>query len=92
MTEATAADILLEAALFAALGLAAGLAFFTALRLNVGLYVSGGSVLLPAAFHVGRMAALAVALLLVVQCGAVALLAALAGLLVARAIVLRGSR
>lgn len=92
MTEVTAADILLEAALFGTLGLAGGLAFFAALRLNVGLYVSGGSLLLPAALHLGRMVALAAGLLLVVQYGAVALFAALAGLLIARGIMLRGRR
>jgi len=82
-----------EAVLCAALGLAAGLLFFRALRANVSLYLERGAGWQPLALHLARlllMGGLMTAIAL--EAGASGLLAALAGVIGARAIALRAAR
>ena len=71
-------------------GLALGAGFFSLLRLNVNLY---GSRHWPAGIglHVGRWALLVTTLVLAARTGALPLLSAALGILVARALVLRGA-
>lgn len=70
-------------------GLAVGYAYFRALRATADLIVGGGSVLLGLGLTLGRFAGLGLGLYLAVQGGALALLAALAGILSAKALMLR---
>ena len=72
-------------------GVAIGSAYFLALRWSVQLFV-GGPVLLSVALQALRFALLAVIFVAITRgAGAAALLAATAGLLVARTMALRGS-
>ena len=76
----------MTALLFAALGFAAGLAYFWALWGNLRLYLGGrkGAI----AFLAARLAAAAALFWLIAGFGAAALLAALAGFLAARIVAL----
>jgi F1F0 ATPase subunit 2 len=73
-------------------GLALGLAYFQSLRLTADLIVRGGRPFLGAALTLGRFAGLGAGLYVAVAGGAPALLAALAGVIWARRIVLRRAR
>jgi F1F0 ATPase subunit 2 len=76
------------AALFAVVGFLLGFAHFTSLHRNVRAYVAGGARSRVILLHVLRLAALALAWLLVAKtAGPIGLLAAFAGFLVARPIV-----
>jgi hypothetical protein len=74
---------------FAALGAALGLAHFALLRLNVHLYLRGGSAVSPVALHVTRLACIGTAFLAISPRGPAALLSALAGFSVVRFAVAR---
>jgi hypothetical protein len=83
----TPALLLLRAALFGAVGLALGAAHFGALHVNARLYLGelgGGRAV---GLHALRMGAIVAALLGVARFGGVALVAAFAGLLLARRMV-----
>lgn len=92
MTHGTLAVILPLAAAMAAAGLLIGLFYFAALRRTVQLYGAGRSRLGPAALTIGRIGGAAAFLVLAARLGALPLLAAFAGFLVARAIALRAVR
>jgi hypothetical protein len=83
--------LLAEAALGGAAGFGGGLLFFLALRRNVALYLQPGPAWRPAGLHLARFGLLAALLLGAAMAGAMALLAALGGLLLARRQVLRGA-
>lgn len=87
----TLALSLAPTAAMAAAGLAFGLAYFAALRRTVLLLGSGGR-LGPAALSLGRIAAAVIFLGLAARFGAVPLLAAFLGFLLARALALRALR
>ncbi|MDF1856560.1 ATP synthase subunit I [Pseudooceanicola sp.] len=73
-------------------GLILGYAYFAALRHTAGLIVKGGQPLLGLALTFGRLALLGGGFWLAVQAGALALLTALAGVLGAKAVILRRAR
>ncbi|PIP97289.1 MAG: hypothetical protein COW75_07055 [Rhodobacterales bacterium CG18_big_fil_WC_8_21_14_2_50_71_9] len=73
-------------------GLLLGLVHFSALRATAALIVGGGSALLGLVLTLGRVALLGAGLCAAAQGGALALLAAAAGVLVARALMLRRGR
>lgn len=73
-------------------GLALGFAYFLALRKTADLIVTGGHPLLGVALTLGRLAFLAAGFYLAVLAGGLALLAALAGVLVAKALLLAQMR
>ncbi len=81
--------LLLVLLLCAAGGFVIGLGYFRALRGTADLVTQGGRPLLGLALTLGRFAAMAAGLLLAVQFGGAALLAALAGILGARELALR---
>lgn len=70
-------------------GVVLGYAYFRALRATADLIVGGGSVLLGLGLTLGRIAALGAGLYLAVLGGALALLAALAGVLCAKVLLIR---
>ncbi|SNR63699.1 N-ATPase, AtpR subunit [Puniceibacterium sediminis] len=73
-------------------GLAIGYVYFRALRHTAELIVSQGSPLLGLALTLGRLALLTAAFYVAVLAGGFALLAALAGVLCAKAVMLRHAR
>jgi len=73
-------------------GLALGFVYFQALRVTADLIVTGGRPLLGLALALGRLALLASGFYLAVQLGGLALLATLAGVLCAKAVILRRER
>nr|WP_272213178.1 ATP synthase subunit I [Marinicella sp. W31]MDC2879125.1 ATP synthase subunit I [Marinicella sp. W31] len=73
-------------------GFALGYAYFLAMRRTADLIVSQGHPVLALALTFGRLALLFVGFYLAVQAGWAALLVALAGVLVAKAVILRGTR
>lgn len=73
-------------------GLALGYAYFHAVRRTADLIVSQGHPVLGLALTLGRLALLVVGFYLAVQAGWAALLAALAGVLCAKALILRRTR
>lgn len=73
-------------------GLVLGFAYFRALRATVGLLVGGRHPLLGLALTLSRLAMLAAGFYLAVRVGGLALLAALAGVLCAKAVMLRRAR
>jgi F1F0 ATPase subunit 2 len=83
------APLLLTVLTYAVVGLAAGLAYFAVLRVNVRLYVDGSSSWCPLILH-GVRIAVAVGLfwILAIQ-GAAPMLAGLAGFVTARFVALR---
>ena len=84
----SASDLATVAA-FAALGFGAGIAFFSALRINVGLYATSGVGARAVGLHLLRLGAVGVVLWVAATLGAGPLLAAAAGFLVARLTALR---
>ncbi len=73
-------------------GLALGFAYFLALRQTANLIVAGGQPLLGLALTLGRLAFLAAGFYLAVLAGGLALITALAGVLVAKALLLAQMR
>jgi hypothetical protein len=73
-------------------GLALGFVYFRTLRISADLIVNGGSALLAIGLGVVRLGLLVAGFYLVVQFGAAALIAALAGVLAAKAMLLRGAK
>lgn len=73
-------------------GLGLGFVFFRALAITTDLIASGGPALFGLALTLGRLAVLAAGFYVAVLSGGVALLAALAGVLCAKALVLRRAR
>ncbi|MDT8326767.1 MAG: ATP synthase subunit I [Roseovarius sp.] len=73
-------------------GVALGFAYFSALRMTATLIVRGGSPLLGLAMALGRLAVLGAGFYLAVQAGALALLAAFSGVMLAKALILRHTR
>jgi len=84
MTIGTAAGLF---AVYMLAGGVAGTVSFLLLRYNVRLYTVSAP--RAVALHIGRLAALALALVAIAQAGALPLLAALAGILAARSAVIR---
>jgi F1F0 ATPase subunit 2 len=89
VTGQTSGEIAGPMAIFAGLGLALGIAFFAALRLNVRLYIGRRRPMPAILLHLARLGGLAAALILAAQHGAAAILGALAGVLLARSVSLR---
>lgn len=75
-----------------AAGLVFGLGYFSALRRTVDLFSSGRGFIKPVALTIGRLATAALFLAVAAKLGALALLAAFFGLIVARTVVLRPAR
>ncbi|WP_323780050.1 ATP synthase subunit I [Thalassovita sp.] len=73
-------------------GLVLGFAYFSILRRTVDLLVTGDQPILGLALTLGRFVLLAAGLYIAVLAGAFALLAALAGVLCAKRIMLRRTR
>ncbi|MBN2907387.1 MAG: hypothetical protein JXJ18_11815 [Rhodobacteraceae bacterium] len=73
-------------------GLGLGFAYFSALRATADLIVTGGRPILGLALTLGRLAFLGAGFYLAVLAGGLALLAALAGVLCAKALMLRRAR
>lgn len=80
------------AAAWAAGGLLLGAAYFTALRWTVDLFAAGPGRLMPAMLTLGRLAAAALFLVVAARSGALPLLSAFLGFLVARTVALRWAR
>lgn len=70
-------------------GFAFGLAYFAALRQTAALFASGSGWLAPSALTVGRIGAITLVLTAAAKLGALPLLAAFLGFLLARAVALR---
>lgn len=83
--------LLARIALWSIAGLALGTGFFALLRLNIGLYGSRHW-LAGIGLHVGRWALLAATLVVAARAGALPLLSAALGILIARAPALRAAR
>ena len=77
---------------YALLGGIAGTISFLLLWVNVRLYASPASAWRAIALHAARAGALAIVLVWIARAGAIPLLATLAGILIARSIVLRWQR
>jgi F1F0 ATPase subunit 2 len=75
--------------LFAALGAAVGTLYFRALRLNARLYLAGTGIWRPIALHLLRLLGAVAGFVAIAPSGGGALLSALAGFLLARALVVR---
>jgi hypothetical protein len=88
----TPSSLVALAAAWTAGGLAFGLVYFAALRRTVDIYGVGQGRLVPAALTVGRFVAAIVFLGFSVRFGALPLLAAFLGFLMARLAALRTSR
>jgi hypothetical protein len=76
----------------AAAGFVFGLAYFAALRRTTHLFSSGGGYVVPVALTVGRFAGAVVLFGLAARLGALPLLAAFLGFLLARTVAVRASR
>jgi len=74
------------------LGGIAGAISLLLLRVNVRLYASSALAWLAIVLHATRVATLAIILIAIARAGAIPLLATLAGILIARSIVLRWDR
>lgn len=70
-------------------GLGLGYLYFRAVRATADLIVGGGSLWLSIGLIIGRLGVIALGFYLAVQSGALALLATLAGVLCAKALMLR---
>jgi hypothetical protein len=77
---------------FAAGGLAVGSVYFAALRCTVDVYATGRGRLVPVALTLARIAGVTVFLGFAVSFGALSLLAAFLGFLLARSLALRAAR
>jgi len=78
-----------QASLWAGLGALLGGLSFAALRANVGLYLAGGAVWQPIGLHLLRLALALGGFVAIAPAGALPLLSALAGFLIARTIAIR---
>lgn len=83
----TLGPLLLRVAVFGAIGLAVGAAYFEALRVNARLYLGGSGRVRGVGLHALRVALLAAALVVIARFGGLALVSALVGLLASRRIV-----
>jgi F1F0 ATPase subunit 2 len=92
MSTAGVAELLRHSAPFALLGALLGAGYFAALRLNVERYLFGGSPGSGVALHLGRLLLAGAGFVLMAQPGAVPLLSALVGFLLARSLALRSRR
>jgi N-ATPase, AtpR subunit len=92
MTIAPPLPVLELAMTMAVAGLAIGLLYFAALERTIALYVAGRGWVGPLAFTLGRIAAAGVFLSFAAKLGAISLLSAFAGFLLARAVALRAAR
>jgi hypothetical protein len=82
----------LTATLFFAAGFLLGLGYFRSLRRTTDMLLGAGSMLLVLALTLGRIAAIAAGFYLAAIAGTPALLAAFAGAMLGRAMVLRQKR
>lgn len=73
-------------------GVLLGLAYFRALRVTADLIARGGSAVLATALTLGRLALLCAGFFIAARVGALALLAALLGVLVAKGLMVRRVR
>jgi F1-F0 ATPase (N-ATPase) AtpR subunit len=89
MNDATAAHAVELAMMMASAGFAFGLVYFTALKRTVAIFATGRGLLTPLALTVARFAAAIAFLVIAAKLGAVALLAAFVGFLLARSVILR---
>jgi F1F0 ATPase subunit 2 len=89
MSAAHVTELLGEGTPFVLLGALLGAGYFAALRLNVERYLSGRSLGPAVALHLCRLLLAGVGFVLIVQAGAVPLLGALLGFLLARSLTLR---
>ncbi len=80
------------AALFGTAGIGLGLLYFATLRRSVGAFTNGGGWIMPMALTVGRIGGIALVLGIAAKFGAIALLSAFLGFLIARGISLRQAR
>lgn len=92
MSAARVTDLLRDGAPFVLLGTLLGAGYFAALRVNVERYLSGRSPGAAVALHLGRLAVTAAAFALIAPAGAVPLLGALLGFMLARSLALRSER
>ncbi len=92
MTDLSAMPLFITLPISVLGGLLIGYAYFRALRETANLIVSHGHPLLGLALTFGRLALLGAGLYVAVLAGGYALLAALAGILCAKALLLRGFR
>jgi F1F0 ATPase subunit 2 len=92
MSAARLTEVLRDGAPFVLLGALLGAGYFAALRLNVERYLSGRSPGPAVALHLGRLLLAGVGFVLIAQAGAVPLLGALLGFLLARAMALRARK
>jgi F1F0 ATPase subunit 2 len=89
MSAARVAEVLGDGAPFVLLGALIGAGYFAALKLNVERYLSGRSPGPAVALHLGRLLLAGVGFALIAPSGAVPLLGALLGFLLARSLALR---
>ncbi|MBN2740399.1 MAG: hypothetical protein JXR35_05790 [Rhodobacteraceae bacterium] len=92
MSDLTAMPLPIILALCFLGGLALGYAYFRAMRSTAESIVRGGSPLLALALTLGRLALLVAGFYLAVLAGGLALLAALAGVLVTKSLMVRQAR
>jgi hypothetical protein len=92
MTGAALTSAVLLGSASAAFGLVFGLAYFAALRRTADLFSAGKGYLVPAALTLGRFAGAVAVFGLAAWLGALPLLAALLGFLLARTAALRTAR
>jgi F1F0 ATPase subunit 2 len=92
MSVARLTAVLGDGAPFLLLGALLGAGYFVALRLNVERYLLGRSLGPAVALHLGRLLLAGVGFAVVAQAGAVPLLGALIGFLLARALALRSQK
>ena len=92
MIDLAALPLFLTLPVFFIGGLLIGLVYFRALRLTADLIVGRGNPLLGLALALGRLALLGVGFYIAVLTGGLALLAALAGVLMAKFVMVRLTR
>ena len=92
MSGAGLTEALGDGAPFVLLGALLGAVYFIALRLNVARYLSGGSLGPALALHLGRLLLAGAGFALIAPSGAVPLLGALLGFLLARSFALRSGK
>jgi hypothetical protein len=92
MTNATTFLVVELAITMACAGFGFGLLYFAALKRTTSLFIAGCGWLGPLALTLGRIAAAGIFLGLTAKLGAVSLLAAFAGFLLARAVALHAAR
>jgi F1F0 ATPase subunit 2 len=89
MIPASVAQMVEQVGLWTCLGALMGGLSFAALRGNVGLYLAGGPVWKPIGLHLLRLTIALGGFVMIAPAGALALLSALAGFLIARTIAVR---